>query len=287
MRVRRRASWGAVRAMKPMGPAAPVAVAARITPRTVRASWVRCTRTPSAAAVSGSRPSGRRARFAHTRAGRERRRIQARGSACSQPRPLRLPVSHSLTCSAAPSSLSVRYSWTTAERATPMPTPVSTNRLGCMPCRQASTYTSAAAPRPPATETAGSAPGEATVPVARARTVAAAAPCPTPMTSGLASGLRVTVCTRAPESPYAAPTSAPSTIRGTRSSPTIRSYEPPWPRRTRQTSPGDTYVCPTHAESTVTPARRSSSTTTTTAERRCRSSEKERRRRTERPAEWG
>lgn len=166
-----------------------------------------------------------------------------------------------------------------------MPTPVSTNRLGRMPCRQARTYTRAAATRPPATDTAGSAAGEATRPVARASTVAAAAPCPTPMTSGLARGFRVTVCTSAPAIPSAAPTIAPSTMRGTRSSLTTRSYGPECPWTARHTSPGPTKVCPAQAESSITAASRGSSTAAT--ERRCRRREKRPRRTTERPAERG
>ena len=53
-------------------------------------------------------------------------------------------------------------------------------------------------------------------------TTASAAPASTPRRPGSASGLRVTPCISAPARPRAAPTPRPSSVRGTRSSRTIR-----------------------------------------------------------------
>ncbi len=99
-RVRRRASWGAMRATNGIGPAAAVATAQAAGASTRITNRVRWTGTPSPPATSSpiSRIFSRLA--ASATSGSTTSRPRAAGRTSCQPRPLRLPLSHTMACAA-------------------------------------------------------------------------------------------------------------------------------------------------------------------------------------------
>ena len=121
------AACGAASATKVMGPAAATATAVSPTPTNNSDSRTRSTRTPNARAASSPISNRRICRPSRNAAGSKIASATEIGCTCSQPRPFRLPVSH--TCADVASVMFARvsrYELTEASMAlTPMPIRIS------------------------------------------------------------------------------------------------------------------------------------------------------------------